>query len=252
VAERIQKVLARAGVASRRAAEQMVRDGRVSVNGQVVTAPGTTVDPGRDVLAVDGRRLALQAPRHYLLLHKPRGYVSTVRDELGRPTVLDLVPRVGRLYPVGRLDADSEGLLILTDDGEMAYQLTHPRFEVPKEYHVLVPGPLSARDLERLRRGVDLEEGRTRPAVVEVLDEAPGRTWLCIVIRQGWKRQIRRMLAAVGQPVRRLIRVRVGGLSLGDLPVGAVRRLTGAEVARAREAGSAATDHHPRRTGRRR
>ena len=250
MAERIQKVLARAGVASRRAAEQMIRAGRVSVNGQVVEVPGTPVDPEHDVLAVDGRTVAEPGRRRYFLLNKPRGYVSTAHDERGRPTVVDLVPGGGRLYPVGRLDADSEGLLLLTDDGDLAYALTHPRFEVPKEYHVLVPGPLSADDLERLRKGVELEEGRTAPAVVEVLSQQPGQTWLCLVIRQGWKRQVRRMLAAIGQPVQRLIRVGLGGLSLDSLPVGAVRRLSPADVELARETKLVPSHHRAGRSSR--
>jgi pseudouridine synthase len=247
LSERIQKVLARAGVASRRAAEELVRTGRVTVNGQVVAVPGTLVDPDRDLLAVDGHPVAERGPRRYFLLNKPRGHVSTAHDERGRPTVVDLVPGEGRLYPVGRLDADSEGLLILTDDGDLAYALTHPRFAVPREYHVLVPGPLGAEDLDRLRKGVQLEEGWTAPAAVEILSQQPGRTWVCVVIRQGWKRQVRRMLATVGQPVQRLIRVGLGGLSLNSLPVGAVRRLSAAEAELARETNLAPSHHRPRR-----
>src|SRR5437868_9651890 len=154
VAERIQKVLARAGVASRRAAEQLVRDGRVSVNGVEVRLPGTLVDASQDVVAVDGQPVELSAPRQYYLLNKPPGYLSTAHDPHGRPTVLDLAPASSRLFPVGRLDFESEGLLLLTDDGELANHLTHPRFEVPKEYHVLVPGPLAEAALEQLRTGV--------------------------------------------------------------------------------------------------
>ena len=233
VAERLQKALARAGVASRRAAEQLIREGRVAVNGQVVRELGTRVDPARDRVTVDGQPLAPPAARHYVLLNKPRGYVSTARDEWGRPTVLDLVPREGRLYPVGRLDADSEGLLLLTDDGDFALRLTHPRYKVPKEYHVLVPAPVPAEALVRLRAGVELAEGRTAPAEVAVLRHEPPGTWLRVVLRQGWKRQVRRMLAAVGLPVARLVRVRVGGLTLGDLPPGAWRALSPAEARRA-------------------
>jgi 23S rRNA pseudouridine2605 synthase len=250
VTERIQKVLARAGVASRRAAEQMVREGRVSVNGAEVRAPGTLVDASQDVVAVDGRPVVLSAPRQYYLLNKPPGYLSTALDRRGRPTVLDLVPASSRLFPVGRLDFESEGLLVLTDDGELANQLTHPRFEVPKEYHVLVPGPLTHAALERLRTGVTLDEGCTAPAEVEVIGQESGSPWLCIVLRQGWKRQVRRMLATVGQPVRRLIRVRTGALTLGDLASGQIRRLSPTEIARALEASSAPADHRVGRSSR--
>jgi 23S rRNA pseudouridine2605 synthase len=251
VAERIQKALARAGVASRRAAEQLVLAGRVTVNGQVVRLPGTLVDASRDVLAVDGRRLEAAVARRYYLLNKPPGYVSTAHDERGRPTVLDLAPAAGRLFPVGRLDAESEGLLLLTDDGDLAYQLTHPRFEIAKEYHVLVPGPVAPSALRALQDGVSLDEGRTAPAEVEIIGREAAGCWLCIVLRQGWKRQVRRMLAAVGQPVRRLIRVRVGALALGNLPSGAIRQLSPAEVARALEAPGAPAHYRPGRSGRR-
>ncbi|HWP28755.1 MAG TPA: pseudouridine synthase [Chloroflexota bacterium] len=233
--ERLQKVLAEAGVASRRAAERLIAEGRVAVNGVVVRTLGARVDPGRDVVTVDGRRVTVPSQKVYYVVHKPAGVVSTARDERGRPTVLDLVPADRRLFPVGRLDADSEGLLLLTDDGALAYRLTHPRYGVEKEYHVLVRGRPTPAALERLRTGIELEEGRTAPAQVGVLRRAGGHTWLRIVLRQGWKRQIRRMLAAVGYPVERLVRVRIGGLELDDLPPGAARRLTAAEAARALE-----------------
>jgi 23S rRNA pseudouridine2605 synthase len=232
--ERLQKVLAHAGVASRRAAERLVQEGRVAVNGHVVRTLGTRVDPGRDAVVVDGQPLRLALGHTYLALHKPRGYMSTVRDERGRPTVLQLVQSDRRLYPVGRLDADSEGLLLLTDDGDLALHLTHPRYGVPKEYHALVRGVPDADALARLRRGVELEEGRTAPARVDLLATEGDRTWVRLVLKQGWKRQVRRMLAAVGYPVERLVRTRVGSLELGALPVGVVRALTDAEVARLR------------------
>lgn len=250
--ERLQKALAHAGVASRRAAEALILQGRVAVNGEVVRALGTRVDLDRDTVTVDGRPIARRAARHYVLLHKPRGYVSTARDERGRPTVLDLVPTPTRLYPVGRLDADSEGLLLLTDDGDLALRLTHPRYKVPKEYHVLVPAPVPEEVLARLRSGVDLAEGRTAPAEVAVLRREPAGTWLRIVLRQGWKRQIRRMLAALGLPVERLVRVRIGGLTLGDLPAGTWRVLSPGEARRALEEEYVARDHRHRRPGGRR
>lgn len=258
--ERLQKVLARAGVASRRAAEQLVQAGRVTVNGQVVGTVGAKIDPARDVLVVDGRRVATGGPRVYYLVHKPVGYLSTAHDERGRPTVVDLVRTERRLYPVGRLDADSEGLLLLTDDGALAQRLTHPSYGVEKEYHVLVGGEPAPEALARLRQGIELEEGLTAPARVRVLARESGWTWLSVVLRQGWKRQVRRMLRAVGHPVERLIRVRIGGLRLGDLPPGRSRRLTAAEAALAErtsgEGSGARADggrgHRNRRAGGRR
>ena len=231
--ERLQKVLAHAGVASRRAAERLVEQGRVSVNGQVVQTLGVRVDAERDRLAVDGT-LVTASPRSYLLLHKPVGYVSTARDERGRRTVLDLLPAHRRLYPVGRLDADSEGLLLLTDDGDLAQRLTHPRYGVPKEYRALVRGLPDGGALAWLRQGVALDEGTTAPARVSIVAREGGHTWLSIELRQGWKRQVRRMLAAVGHPVERLVRIRVGSLVLGMLPPGGWRPLTDEELARLR------------------
>ena len=233
--ERLQKVMARAGVASRRKSEELIRQGRVAVNGRVVRELGTRVDPARDVITVDGEPLRLRAQHTYILLHKPPGVITTVHDPWGRPTVLDLVQTEARVFPVGRLDANSEGLVLLTDDGELAYRLTHPRFEHEKEYHVLVAGRPTRRTLERLRRGVRLEDGVTAPAKVEVLRRAGRNTWLRIVLHEGRKRQIRRMAEAVGHPVRRLIRVRIGPLRLGNLAPGEWRHLTRREVEALRE-----------------
>jgi pseudouridine synthase len=243
VAERLHKALARAGVASRRAAERLVQAGRVAVNGQVVSTPGVVVDPDNDVITVDGQLVAAAVPPRYLLLNKPMGYVSTARDERGRPTVLDLVPAGGRVYPVGRLDADSEGLLLLTNDGEYALRVTHPRYGVEREYRVLVRGSLEPAALDRLREGVDLAEGRARPVRAEVLRVDRQQTWLMVVLRQGWKRQIRRMLAAVGYPVDRLVRVRMGGLTLGNLASGHWRELSAAEAGRVLEQQRGRIDH---------
>jgi 23S rRNA pseudouridine2605 synthase len=235
MAERLQKVLAHAGVASRRAAEQLVLDGRVAVNGEVVRILGTRVDLTHDAVTLDGQPLADRNARSYFALHKPRGYVSTARDERGRPTVLDLVPSPRRLYPVGRLDVDSEGLVLLTDDGDLALHLTHPRYGVPKEYRALVDGVPSAGALAQLRLGVALTEGRTAPAEVEALHSGPEGAWLRIVLRQGWNRQVRRMLDAVGHPARRLVRTRIGSLELGHLRVGQARTLRNQEIARLRQ-----------------
>jgi 23S rRNA pseudouridine2605 synthase len=236
--ERLQKVLAQAGVASRRACEELIRQGRVQVNGQVVTELGTKVDPNLDEISVDGTPIADPAEKVYLILNKPPGYISTVHDPWGRPTVLDLIPYQERLYPVGRLDAESEGLLLLTNDGKLTHRLTHPRYEHEKEYLTLVRGRPRDAVLSRLRRGVDLEEGQTAPAEVnrvsrkEGLETPPDTTWLRIVIHEGRKRQIRRMCAAVGHPVQRLVRVRMGPIELGDLAVGEYRPLSAKEVRR--------------------
>lgn len=233
--ERLQKVLAHAGVASRRRAEDLIRAGRVTVNGAVVTELGTRVDPSRDEVRVDGRPLRGAESRVYVLLHKPAGVVSTARDPQGRRTVLDLLPDLGvRLYPVGRLDYDSSGLILLTNDGALALRLTHPRYGAEKVYRVQVEGHPSPAALDRLRRGMRLSDGMTAPARVrEVARDAAGST-LEVVLREGRNRQVRRMFAAVGHPVRALVRVGEAGLTLGDLPPGAWRRLTEEEVARLR------------------
>ena len=234
--ERLQKVLARAGIASRRKCEEMIAAGRVRVNGQTVCEPGTQIDAESDGVEVDGQPIAISTPRVYWLVNKPVGYLSAVSDPRGRPTVLDLVGSQERLYPVGRLDLDSEGLILLTNDGELAQRLTHPSFEHEKEYHVWVDGLPTQRSLQRLREGIELEDGFTWPAQVHVLREEEGGTWLRFVIHEGRKRQLRRMCEAVGHTVRRLIRVRMGPLSLGDLPAGESRALTQAELGALKEA----------------
>ncbi len=228
--ERLQKVLANAGIASRRKCEEIIRQGRVTVNGQVVTELGTQVDPERDIITVDGRRIELVEGYTYIALHKPPGIITTADDPWGRTTVLDLVDVDARVYPVGRLDADSEGLLLLTNDGEFTHRLTHPSFEHRKEYHVLVAGRPSQEDLERLRSGVRLEDGMTAPSELEVLRHERGDTWLRMILHEGRKRQIRRMADAVGHPVRRLIRVRMGPIRLGNLAPGQWRHLSRREV----------------------
>ncbi len=234
--ERLQKFLARAGVASRRHAEALILAGRVQVNGQPVTQLGAKVQPDTDAVQVDGRPVQVPAARIYLLLHKPAGVVTTASDPQGRQTVLDLLPpslQAERLFPVGRLDLDSEGVLLLTNDGAFALRLTHPRYEQEKEYHALVRGRPTPAALEQLRRGLLLpgEARPTAPAQARFLraggDDA---SWLSVTLHEGRKRQVRRMLAAVGHPVLRLVRVRVGGLRLGDLPAGQWRALNAAEV----------------------
>ncbi len=230
---RLAKHLAHAGVSSRRGAEALVAAGRVTVDGATITDPARDVGAA-EVVAVDGRPVVISAHQVVVVLHKPAGVVSTARDPHGRPTVVDLVADVpGRLYPVGRLDADTTGLILLTDDGELAHRLTHPRFEVPKTYRALVAGDaVGERALRALRDGVELEDGRTAPARVRLL----GPHELELELREGRKRQVRRMCAAVGHPVRALDRVAFGPLALGDLPEGAHRRLRPVEVERLRAA----------------
>jgi 23S rRNA pseudouridine2605 synthase len=230
---RLAKYLAHAGVASRRAAERIVADGRVTVDDEVVTDPARDVDDRRNV-AVDGEPVRLARRHSVWAVHKPAGVVSTAKDTHGRPTVVELVDAGGtRLYPVGRLDADTTGLILLTDDGELANLLTHPRYEVPKIYVAEVGGG-SVREpaLRALREGVELDDGRTAPAGVRQL--RPGM--LELTLREGRKRQVRRMCAHVGHPVRTLRRVAFGPLRLGSLPEGAARRLSPAEVQRLRAA----------------
>jgi 23S rRNA pseudouridine2605 synthase len=230
---RLAKYLAHAGVASRRASEAIIADGRVTVDGAVITDPARDVDDSRAV-KVDGRRVRIAG--HALLvylLHKPAGVVSTARDTHGRPTVVDMVPSGKRLYPVGRLDADSTGLLLLTNDGELADRLTHPRYGVAKTYRVTVhPPSVSELALRRLRDGVELDDGMTSPARVR----RAGRGVLEISIAEGRKRQVRRMCEAVGHRVTALERVAFGPLRLAGLAQGQSRRLSGAEVDRLREA----------------
>ena len=232
---RLAKYLAHAGVASRRAAEQLVFDGRVTVAGEVVTDPARDVADG-DAIAVDGERAALERRHVVYALHKPPGYVSTASDPHGRPTVVSLVPSRERLYPIGRLDAETTGLILLTNDGELAHRLTHPSFEVPRVYRAQVRRPpIGEPALRQLREGVVLEDGTTSPARARRL--AADR--LEIVLHEGRKRQVRRMCEAVGHRVVRLERVAFGPLRLGDLPLGAHRRLNGAEVEQLRSAAGA-------------
>jgi len=231
--ERLHKVLAGAGLASRRAAERMIEQGRVRVNGQVVRRQGLRVDPRADVIVVDGRRLpGAPAQPAYFMLHKPRGFVTTMADPEGRPTIVDLLRGIGRrVFPVGRLDFDSEGLLLLTDDGMLARDLMHPSRRVPRTYQVQLREAIDEEALGRLARGVVLDGRRTRPAVV-----VAGRpAWIELTLREGRNRQVRRMLLAVGHSVQRLKRTAYGGVELGRLRKGGVRELTRAEVARLRE-----------------
>lgn len=235
IRERLQKILARAGVASRREAERLIAQGRVTVNGQVVTQPGTTAALGLDDISVDGRAIDQPEPFEYYLLNKPAGVVTTVHDPQRRPTVRSLLKDVtARVYPVGRLDVDSEGLLLLTNDGELAYRLTHPRFGVEKEYVVELTAPVSKQQLDRIRQGIESQGERLRPRRLEL--EAGGRSRVSVVLAEGKKREVRRMFEAVSQPVARLTRMRFGPLRLGNLPAGEHRALTEEEIEQLRAA----------------
>ena len=226
---RLQKVLADRGVASRRRAEELITAGRVRVDGEIVNTLGTKVRPDARI-AVDGAATRTAAAR-YVALNKPAGIVSTARDERGRRTVVDLVGAPERLYPVGRLDADSEGLLLLTNDGDWAERVLHPRYGHEREYEVTVTGELTAAAVAQLRHGVRLEEGLARAERIDVVSRSRSGSRIRLVLRTGYKRQIRLMCAAVGLRVERLIRVRIGSLALGRLRSGDWRELSSAEVA---------------------
>jgi len=233
---RLQKVIAQAGVASRRKAEELITAGRVTVNGRVVQRLGSRVDPERDRVAVDGRVIG-EEPKVVIILNKPPGYVSTVRDDRGRPTALDLLPGLGRrIYPVGRLDYDTGGLILLTNDGPLAFGLTHPSRQVIKTYVALVRGHPGRTALKSLAEGVWLEDGRTAPARVRLLGAHGGNAILELTIHEGRNREVRRMCEAVGHPVIDLKRTRIGPLTLGSLRVGEFRTLDESEVEALRRA----------------
>jgi 23S rRNA pseudouridine2605 synthase len=229
--ERIQKIMAAAGIASRRAAEEIILEGRVRVNGAVVTELGAKADPDKDHIKVDGKLINPKQPKTYLMLNKPAGCVTTMFDPEGRPTVTSLLKGVKtRVYPVGRLDYDTEGLLLLTNDGDFAFRVTHPSHELPKTYQVKIKGVLEDRQIENLEQGVFLKDGKTAPAKVKKLRKEETNSWVEITIHEGRKRQVRRMIDHTGHSVIKLKRVRVGNLGLGDLPLGSFRHLTPDEV----------------------
>jgi len=227
---RLQKVLAAAGVASRRAAEEMIEAGRVEVDGAVVTEQGRRVDPERAVIRVDGARLPPPRRHTYLVLNKPRGVVSTMDDPAGRPTVARYVPPGQGLFHVGRLDTDTQGLLILTNDGEFAHRLTHPRYEVPKTYVAQVSGRIDAATLRTLRGTVMLDDGPVTPDKVTVMETSPQATLVRLTVHEGRNRLVRRLLDAVGHPVVALSRTAVGPVALGGLGLGQTRELTRDEL----------------------
>jgi 23S rRNA pseudouridine2605 synthase len=228
---RLQKVLASAGVASRRAAEDLIAAGRVSVDGQVVREQGRRIDPSTAVVHVDGMRVVLRSDLVHLLLNKPRGMHSTMSDPQGRPCVGDLVSgRDERLFHVGRLDADTEGLLLVTNDGELAHRLMHPSFEVFKTYVAQVSGPVRREVIRQLRAGVELDDGPVAVRSFRVLDSSGPLAMVEVVLHEGRKHIVRRLLDHVGHPVRRLVRTAIGPVRLGDQRPGSVRRLTRQEV----------------------
>ncbi|HHU76906.1 MAG TPA: rRNA pseudouridine synthase [Firmicutes bacterium] len=236
VSVRLQKFLASAGLASRRSAEKMIGEGRVRVNGEIVQEMGKKIDPREDRVEVDGIPISGPARKHYFLLYKPGGYLSTVKDPFGRPTVMDLFPPQLQkgLFPVGRLDLDTEGLLIMTNDGQLAHYLTHPRFQINKTYHALVRGIPSRSELQTLRKGLVLDGKTFLPARVKLLSagKSTQQAKLEIVLAEGKKRQVRLMCKAVGHPVIFLKRVSLGFLTLGGLKPGSYRRLKKGEVDR--------------------
>ncbi|HZG55439.1 pseudouridine synthase [Paenibacillus sp.] len=235
--ERLQKVLAAAGVASRRKCEEIIAAGRVSVNGKVVTELGAKVDPTSDEIVADGKRIALQQ-KIYLAFHKPKGVISSAKDPGGRQTVMDYMHGIKeRVYPVGRLDYDTEGLILMTNDGEFANLLMHPRFHVPKTYLVHTKGVPHGDALDKLRRGIRLDDGMTAPAEVEYADADPDskEAIVQITITEGRNRQVRRMFEAIRTPIVRLRRIRFGSVFLGGLQRGKYRHLTKAEIAELRE-----------------
>jgi 23S rRNA pseudouridine2605 synthase len=237
--ERLQKILSQAGIASRRASERLMLEGRVTVNGTVATELGTKADPARDDIRVDGRRIRLAERHRYILLNKPRGYVTTRSDPQRRPTVLDLVGAREYVYPVGRLDFDSEGLLLLTNDGDLAARLTHPRHGVPRVYEARVLGTPDDRDLQQLARGLVIDGRRTAPATVRLLPQrrGAGEATIVLTIREGRKRQVRKMCEAIGHPVSQLKRVAIGPIRDPRLRPGEWRELSAAEVRALRHAG---------------
>ena len=224
--ERLQKLIARAGITSRRNAEKLISEGKVTVDGKVITELGAKADATKNKIRVDGKLLKFDAEKIYILLNKPRGYVCTAKDERGRKTVLDLINISERVFPVGRLDLNSEGLLLLTNDGELSNALIHPKFKIDKTYRAKISGELTEEKLDKLRAGIELEDGLTAPAEIFLLEE----NLVEITIHEGRNRQIRRMFAAIGCEVKRLKRIKFADLTLEGVAVGKFRRLTSSEI----------------------
>ncbi len=229
---RLQKYIAMCGKASRRKAEEMIADGRVLVNGEKALEQGIKVEIGKDKVTVDGEDLCVVTKKYYIMLNKPTGYVSTVSDQFERPTVIDLLSEEirTRIFPVGRLDYDTEGLLLLSNDGDFTYRVTHPKFEMGKTYIAKVSAGLTVSGINSLKRGVVIDGYKTSPADVEVIDSEPGSTYVKITIHEGRNRQVRKMFEVVGVKVKELKRISIGKVELGNLPLGRWRHLTSHEI----------------------
>ena len=235
--ERLQKIISAAGITSRRAAEELIREGRVSINGKVVSELGTKADAAKDHIKVDGKLINPKQPPTYIMLNKPAGFVTTMSDPEGRRTVQDLLKGIKvRVYPVGRLDYNTEGLLLMTNDGDFAHLITHPKHEFPKTYLTKVKGVVEESQIDNLEKGIYLDDGKTAPAKIKKIRKEEANSWLEITIHEGRKRQVRRMFDRVGHSVIKLKRIRTGNLSLGDLPEGSYRYLTPVEVQALRQA----------------
>jgi 23S rRNA pseudouridine2605 synthase len=224
--QRLQKIIAEMGIASRRKAEELIEEGRVKVNGKIATI-GMKADPARDHIKVDGKLLVTPEKKVYYIFYKPRGVVTSLSDPQGRPTVNDFLRGIKeRVFPVGRLDFDSEGMLILTNDGDFAHAIMHPSKKIPKTYLVKVKGVLPEEEMDKLRKGIRLDRTVSAPAIVKRLRKTEQNSWIEMTIYEGKKRQIRRMLERVGHPVMRLMRIRIDGIEMGDLKPGMLRRIT--------------------------
>ncbi len=236
-ADRLQKIISQAGIASRRGAERLISEGRVSVNGDIVREPGSKANPETDDIRVDGKKIRVLSQKVYILLNKPRGCVTTVSDDRGRPTVIDLLREIKtKVYPVGRLDFNTEGLLLLTNDGDFAHRLAHPSHKIPKTYAVKVTGIPTEKEMERLSRGIILDRKKTSPAKISIERTTGKNSWLTITIHEGKKRQVRTMCEFIGHPVIKLKRIKYGFLELKGQKTGEYRYLTNGEVKRLMEA----------------
>lgn len=227
---RINKFMAECGVASRRACDEMILEGRVKVNGKKIDTPGLEINEFNDAVTLDGRRIMLVSKKYYIMLHKPKGYVTTVKDDKGRKTVMELIKIRSRLYPVGRLDYDTEGLLLLTNDGQLAYALTHPSHEVPKTYITKIKGKISDTEVRQLRKGVEIDGKMTLPAVVKIIETDDEFSRVEVTIKEGRNHQIKKMFEVVGKEVVFLKRTAIGPLKLGGLGRGEYKNLTSKEI----------------------
>lgn len=227
---RINKFMAECGVASRRACDEMILEGRVKVNGKKIDTPGLEINEFNDAVTLDGRRITLVSKKYYIMLHKPKGYVTTVKDDKGRKTVMELIKIRSRLYPVGRLDYDTEGLLLLTNDGQLAYALTHPSHEVPKTYIAKIKGEISDTEVRQLRKGVEIDGKMTLPAVVKIIETDDEFSRVEVTIKEGRNHQIKKMFEVVGKEVVFLKRTAIGPLKLGGLGRGEYKNLTSKEI----------------------